>query len=83
MAVESDSAVRDGRLKRAEALLDENPLLSEAELRLIRFTSDYYHHPIGEVVAASLPALLRRGGALHPIVTMTAITAAGESIGWW
>ena len=83
MAVASDgegSTYGAGRLKRADALLDEKPLLTETELKLIRFTSDYYHHPIGEVVAASLPALLRRGSALHPVVTMTAVTQAGESV---
>ncbi len=79
MAVSSDSSVRRGKLKAAEALLDEKPLLSETELALIRFTSDYYHHPIGEVAAASLPTLLRRGGALFPVVTMTAVTAAGSA----
>ncbi len=79
MAVTSDSSVRHGKLKAAEALLDEKPLLSETELALIRFTSDYYHHPIGEVVAATLPALLRRGSALFPVVTMTAATPAGAA----
>ena len=33
---------------------------------LIRFTSDYYHHPIGEVALTALPALLRQGKRLHP-----------------
>ncbi len=80
MAVGNGSAIQGRKLKRAESLLDEKPLLSETELQLIRFTSDYYHHPIGEVVAASLPALLRRGSALHPVVTVTAVTAAGESM---
>jgi primosomal protein N' (replication factor Y) len=59
--------------------LDEAPLLSDDDLWLIRFTSDYYHHPIGEVVAAALPALLRQGKPLYPLQTFVAITDAGTS----
>ncbi|MBT8086838.1 MAG: primosomal protein N' [Gammaproteobacteria bacterium] len=67
------------KLRRCNALLDDKPLLGDADLRLIRFTSDYYHHPIGEVVAAALPALLRHGKPLHPSVEMICITDAGAS----
>ena len=60
-------------------VLDDKPLLGEDELVLVRFTSNYYHHPIGEVVAATLPALLRQGKTLYPAVEMIAVTDAGES----
>ena len=63
------------RIRRCTESLDAQPLLGDADLRLIRFTSDYYHHPIGEVVAAALPALLRQGKGLQPLVEM--ITATG------
>jgi primosomal protein N' (replication factor Y) len=63
-----------GRIRRCTEVLDAQPLLGEADLRLIRFTSDYYHHPIGEVVAAALPALLRQGKGLHPLVEMISAT---------
>jgi primosomal protein N' (replication factor Y) len=59
--------------------LDDAPLLSEDDLWLIRFTSDYYHHPIGEVVAAALPAMLRQGKPLYPLQAYVAITDAGAS----
>jgi primosomal protein N' (replication factor Y) len=62
------------RLRHCLAVLDDAALLGDAELRLVRFTSDYYHHPIGEVMAAALPALLRQGKALHPRVEMIAAT---------
>jgi len=54
------------KLKRCTEALDEQPVLSEDDLWLIRFTSSYYHHPIGEVAAAALPSLLRQGKELHP-----------------
>ncbi len=67
------------RLKRALRVLDEEPLLGEADLRLIRFTSDYYHHPIGEVVAAALPAALRQARPLYGTVREVVATAAGAA----
>ena len=75
----ADSEFDQSRLKRAEMPLDDEPLLSEDALWLIRFTSDYYHHPIGEVAAAALPTLLRRGKALHPVLEIIGVTDSGES----
>ena len=56
------------KLKRCVEVLDDAPLFSKENLWLIQFTSDYYHHPIGEVVAATLPSLLRQGRPLHSVV---------------
>ena len=80
LAHAADSDLPAGKLRRCSSVLDDAPLLSEDELRLIRFTSDYYHHPIGEVVAAALPALLRQGKPLHPSVEMIAASDAGEAV---
>jgi primosomal protein N' (replication factor Y) len=79
LAHASESTLPAGKLRAVAAVLDDDPLLSAADLWLIRFTSDYYHHPIGEVVAAALPALLRRGKSLQPTVVTMAISAAGQS----
>lgn len=65
------------KLRQAKDVIDASPLLSDADLWLIRFTSDYYHHPIGEVVAAALPAALRQGKPLSPVVRKMAITRLG------
>jgi len=54
-----------GKLKRASACLDDDALLSADDLSLLSFASDYYHHPLGEVVAAALPLPLRMGRPLH------------------
>ena len=76
----TDSDLAPGKLRRCTTVLDDEPLLREADLRLLRFTSDYYHHPVGEVVAAALPALLRQGKALHPVVeTVVATEIAGST----
>jgi primosomal protein N' (replication factor Y) len=68
------------QLRHCLEALDDEPLLDEAALRLVRFTSDYYHHPIGEVVAAALPALLRQGKPLHPVVETISISDLGENV---
>jgi len=65
------------RLRRCSTALDDKPLLTDAELRLVRFTADYYHHPIGEVVAAALPAMLRQGKPLYPVVEVIGATDLG------
>ncbi len=51
------------KLKRIHAVLDEEVLISAPLLKLLRWGADYYHHPLGEVVAAALPVLLRQGEA--------------------
>ena len=80
MALAGGSELPRSKLRRCHELLDELPILSDADLRLISFTSDYYHHPIGEVVAAALPALLRIGKPLLPSLQSLAVTDAGAAV---
>ena len=47
-------------------VIDERPLLSGEQIRLLRFAADYYHHPLGEVLFAALPAGLKRGQGVAP-----------------
>lgn len=77
MGTAGDSDVKGSKLKRAQTTLDDSALLPPEALWLIRFTADYYHHPIGEVAAAALPVLLRRGKALYPVQELVAATDAG------
>lgn len=79
MALSNSSDLPIQKLRRCHALLDEVPLLSASDLGLISFTSDYYHHPIGEVVAAALPLLLRNGRPLLRGVQCIAVTDAGAT----
>ncbi len=75
----ASSDVPADKLRRCLEILDDEAVLGDEELRLVRFTSDYYHHPIGEVVAAALPALLRQGKAMYPIVETISVTDIGEN----
>ncbi|MDN0084931.1 primosomal protein N' [Crenobacter sp. SG2305] len=48
------------KLKHVESCLDEIPPLPADFLELIRFTAQYYRHPIGQALFAALPGPLRR-----------------------
>src|SRR3972149_9591147 len=54
------SDVPAAKLKRAITVLDATPLLGRADLRLLEFAADYYVHPLGAVIMATVPAALRR-----------------------
>ena len=47
------------RLKRALAVIDNEPVFDEVLMKLLRWSADYFHHAPGEVFATALPALLR------------------------
>ena len=58
------STVDAPRLKRVRDVIDSEPLLDPATLKLLVWASGYFQHPIGEVVVGTLPRLLRLGRAL-------------------
>jgi primosomal protein N' (replication factor Y) (superfamily II helicase) len=68
------------RLKSLTQALDDEPLLPPGLLELLRWSAEYYHHPIGDVVAGALPAKLRRGDATssfgEPVWTLSPEGAA-------
>jgi len=49
------------KLRRAEAVLDAEPLLPDDVRRLLSWASAYYQHPPGEVFATAVPKALREG----------------------
>ena len=68
------------RLRRVEAVLDEEPLLDDRMLELLAWASDYYVHPLGEVCAAALPTLLRKGRPLQTPKTAFHLTVEGKAV---
>ncbi len=79
LAHANDSDLPQSKMRRVLEVLDDTPLLREDDLWLIGFTSDYYHHPVGEVAAAAVPALLRQGRPLNPLLRHVAATDAARS----
>lgn len=61
LAIEEDTEIDVNRLKNAISVLDAKPLQSQSDLKLLIWASRYYHHPIGEVISAAYPVLLRKG----------------------
>jgi len=59
--VRAAATVERRRLRRVGTVLDSEPVLAGRDLDLLRWAAGYYHHPLGEVVAAALPATLRQG----------------------
>ena len=64
MAVSTHSDCPANKLKQVMEVLDTVPLLPGYLLKLLNWAADYYQHPIGAVVAAAIPKLLREGQAL-------------------
>lgn len=65
------------KLKRAEAVLDSEPLLPADLFALCQFASGYYHYPLGEVLMTAFPSLLRKG---KPAELKRAITLTEEIV---
>lgn len=54
-----ETTIEPTKLKSALEILDQTPTLDAELLALCHWMSDYYQHPIGEVVKAVLPKYLR------------------------
>lgn len=58
------------QLKPIMEVFDSDPIIGHDLMRLARWAADYYHHPFGEVLAATLPGPLRQGPAPQRRFTM-------------
>jgi len=74
------SEAPEAKIKRAYALADSTPLLRPADLRLLEFAAEYYVHPLGSVVMATLPAALRRVRTREQAPAAYELTAAGSAV---
>ncbi|MBI5450114.1 MAG: primosomal protein N' [Gammaproteobacteria bacterium] len=79
LAITAASEVPAQRLKRVHDVIDEQPVLPAELLQLLIWAAEYYHHPIGQVVASALPVLLRDGRPL-PQHTYWSLTASGAQV---
>ena len=61
VALASASAVDPARLKPISAILDDDAIVPSEIQSLAQWASRYYHYSLGEVLAATLPTLLRQG----------------------
>jgi hypothetical protein len=78
VGVAVESRIATERLKPVLDILDQEPVFDPVTFELLRWAAEYYHHPIGEVFAAALPASLREGQATHAHAQVWEMTAAGR-----
>lgn len=60
IGVSEETSTDPSRLKQILAVLDAAPLLTLKDVKLLAWAASYYHHPVGEVMAAAFPNLLRK-----------------------
>ena len=60
ISVNSKSEYPFHKLKKINYLIDKKPIIDIKHLDLLIWASNYYHHPIGEVIHNALPVLLRK-----------------------
>ena len=72
------SDIPRGRLRPTLEVLDGQALFSPEEMDFLLWAAAYYHWPPGEVLAAGLPGLLRRGRPLPPAPLRWEITDTGR-----
>jgi len=80
LALCNESTISPQKLKTALEILDRKPLFTPEALALYDFASQYYQHPIGDVVFSSLPPVLREGApATLPEETLFVLTELGAN----
>ncbi len=81
---DSENVCTDPALSKSDALksiieaIDETPIIPKQILALLLWAASYYHYPIGEVLSAALPALLRQGRGLDLLTCYWRTTATAN-----
>src|SRR6185369_16566240 len=78
MAEAATSDLPVDRLKPVLEVLDSEPVLDRSAVELLKWAADYYHHPIGEVIAAGMPKALREGASTVAVEQAWSLTPAGS-----
>ena len=73
------SDLPESKLKAALGVIDDEPVLDPSLLALLRWSAEYYRHPLGEVIAAALPASLRAGKDAHESSPRWSLSAAART----
>jgi primosomal protein N' (replication factor Y) len=66
VGISRSSSVPRAKLKPALEIVDEGAVFDPVTFDLLCWAAEYYHHPIGEVMAAALPVSLRAGQPVRP-----------------
>ena len=61
-----ESQVDPDKIRSIHSVTDPDPVVDSSLLRTLRWTSQYYHQPIGEVLWTALPKAIRIGSEMQP-----------------
>ena len=64
VAINNKTSHPKHKLKRINSIIDNSPIINNEHLNLLIWASNYYHHPIGEVIFNALPSLLRKNNSI-------------------
>ena len=78
VSLAAQSSVESSKLKRISSVIDREPTFDVGLLHTLNWAADYYHHPLGEVIATALPKLLREGAALQASEECWGLTEGGR-----
>jgi len=73
------SDIPAAKLRRAQGLIDREPVFDATLFELLQWSADYYRHSLGEVLMTALPVALREGAPLIATSEHWQLTAAGQS----
>jgi len=79
LEIAEHSEVPVDNLRPALEILDDEPVLDGSLLAVMRWAADYYHHPVGEVLAAALPVHLRQGAPIAATQEQWQLTEMGRT----
>jgi primosomal protein N' (replication factor Y) len=75
----ADSTIQNDKLRDVIRVLDDRPALSPDILRLAQFCADYYHHPLGAVLLATLPPRLKNATPFVADAPWLVLSEAGHA----
>jgi primosomal protein N' (replication factor Y) (superfamily II helicase) len=80
LGVQEHTRIDPKKLKAIDEVLDQTPILPPEIMKLCLWAADYYHYPIGEVLQAALPGLLRKGKPLPVLSPLKASATVSPAL---
>ena len=76
-SVATTSDVPQEKLKPLLEVIDADPVIDAQVMQLLEWAAQYYHHPLGSVIAAALPRFAREGAPARALTERWFATEAG------
>ena len=78
-SVAATSELPREKLKPLLEVIDTTPVIDAPVMQLLEWAAQYYHHPLGAVIAAALPRLAREGASARALTERWFATGAGTA----